>query len=112
MSVLDVMNYVRSTPRNTNPAVIASMVENEQRSAVHEEVTSLQEAGAIGAKESRLLLDLIVFPEFIDESGQFGSEALIAEDWLNKNEFRFFNSIHNWLFNFMDWILYVSKNKF
>jgi hypothetical protein len=48
MSVLDVMNYVRSTPRNTNPAVIASMVENEQRTAIHEEVASLQEIGAIG----------------------------------------------------------------
>lgn len=51
MSVLDVMNYVRSTPRNTNPAVIASMVENEQRTAIHEEVVGLQEVGAIGGIE-------------------------------------------------------------
>jgi hypothetical protein len=31
MSISDVMKYVRETPGNTNPAVIKSMVEAEQR---------------------------------------------------------------------------------
>lgn len=90
MSVLDVMNYVRSTPRNTNPAVIASMVENEQRSAVHEEVASLQEIGAIGDIEwvpfGSFTKAQLGFEDEVQEFGMVGYSAspLLTEGQLIK----------------------------
>ena len=71
MSVLDIMNYVKSTPGNTNPAVIRSLVEGEQRSAIHEEVDSLKEKGVIGEVEWVPYADLFKEHFGLDEEDQF-----------------------------------------
>lgn len=52
MSVSEIMNYVRKTPGNTNPAVIKSMVESENSKYVEEAanktIHELEESGQIG----------------------------------------------------------------
>lgn len=54
MSVFDIMDYVRTTPGNTNPAVVRSMVEGEIRAAKKEassEILKLKQDGGVGYTE-------------------------------------------------------------
>ena len=54
MSVFDIMDYVRTTPGNTNPAVVRSMVESEIRTAKKEadsEILELKQNGGVGYTE-------------------------------------------------------------
>ena len=52
MSINEIMNYVRKTPGNTNPAVIKSMVESENSKYIEEAadktIHKLKESGQIG----------------------------------------------------------------
>ena len=48
MSISEIVNYVNRTPHNTNPNVIASMVQGTNEQAVYESVEKLKQDGGVG----------------------------------------------------------------
>lgn len=48
MSISEIVNYVNRTPHNTNPNVIASMVQGANEQAVYESVEKLKQDGGVG----------------------------------------------------------------
>lgn len=51
MSISEIVNYVNRTPHNTNPNVIASMVQGANEQAVYESVEKLKQGGGVGYSE-------------------------------------------------------------
>lgn len=51
MNISEIVNYVNRTPHNTNPNVIASMVQGANEQAVYESVEELKRNGGVGYTE-------------------------------------------------------------
>lgn len=59
MSISEIVNYVNRTPHNTNPNVIASMVQGANEQAVYESVEELKQDGGVGYIEpAKVILDV------------------------------------------------------
>lgn len=66
MSIEKIIQYVKNTPGNTNPNVIKSMIEAENRAVLFSEIQTLKNDGAISDYELREIISLEV-PEEVKE---------------------------------------------
>ena len=55
MNISEIVNYVNRTPHNTNPNVIASMVQGANEQAVYESVEKLKQDGGVGYIEKKVI---------------------------------------------------------
>lgn len=77
MSIEKIVQYIKNTPGNTNPNVIKSMVEAENRAVLFSEIQTLKNDGAISDHELRKIFSFEV-PEDVKEEypkeEEYGSE--------------------------------------
>ena len=77
MSIEKIVEYVKNTPGNTNPNVIKSMIEAENRAVLFSEIQTLKNDGVISDYELREIFSIEVPEEVREEYPKeeaFGTE--------------------------------------